>query len=314
MNNVPTNKNTRLFKGLNDEKSAGLAFSASIVLVFIFSMLLGMVIIAAGLTKNENYNKTDWYLYCSYLLPQIAFIIIAILYFVQGGNSVKKTIGKPKAIYILLAIILQFGLFSLSSLNSLFLTWLEKFGYQPSEVLIPGTNGAKVIPVLFVIAVLPACMEELFFRGILFKGLKKGGGIFSILLCAALFSLYHQSPVQTAYQFVCGACFALIAYRSGSIVPTIISHFLNNACIVILYAIGKTNAFNNVAFLCVSAVCLVGVLVYLIFIDKTGKKTAEDNSTQETSERVDKKGFFLYALVGIVLCAVSWITNLVSGF
>ena len=46
-------------------------------------------------------------------------------------------------------------------------------------------------------------LEELFFRGILLRGMKKFGTVAAVFYGAALFSLYHQSPAQTAYQFIC---------------------------------------------------------------------------------------------------------------
>ena len=154
-----------------------------------------------------------------------------------------------------------------------------------------------------------------------------------------MFSLYHQNPAQTVYQFLCGACFALIVFRSGSIVPTVISHFLNNAVIVIFYACGISEYPGGVVFLCVSAVCFAGSLIYLLFVDKRigGKRKEERkrcddgvqaNGTNEENDRrkntllnvnaeeekkADAKGFVLYALFGIAVCALSWISSLISG-
>lgn len=113
---------------------------------------------------------------------------------------------------------------------------------------------------------LPACLEELFFRGIVFHGMKKFGNVAAVLASAGLFALYHQSPAQTIYQFICGACFALIALRSGSILPTVVSHFVNNALILILEACG-VSGFS------IETMIILGVLfaiwaIYLIFFDK----------------------------------------------
>lgn len=327
------------FVGLNEEKSSGLAFSVAIGASFLLSILFLIVFRLCGAMK-EGYTETDWWRYFSFLLPQLSFAITAGLYFSDKKHSFKETAGKPTLLYIAIAVILQFGLLSLSSLNGLFLKWLERFGYTPSEIAIPSTEGARVLPVIFVIAVLPACLEELFFRGILFNGLKKFGGAAAVLICAAIFSLYHQNPAQTVYQFLCGACFALIVFRSGSIVPTVISHFLNNAVIVIFYACGISEYPGGVVFLCVSAICLVGSLIYLLFVDKRigGKRKderkqrcddgAQENGTNEGNDRqkntllnvtaeeekkADAKGFVLYALFGIAVCALNWISSLISG-
>jgi membrane protease YdiL (CAAX protease family) len=95
-------------------------------------------------------------------------------------------------------------------------------------------DGFGFVGVLFVIAVFPAVMEETVFRGLILKGLRQSKEIYAVLLCGALFALYHQKPEQTVYQFCCGAAFALVALRSGSVLPTVVAHFINNAWILIM--------------------------------------------------------------------------------
>ncbi|MBQ5926925.1 MAG: CPBP family intramembrane metalloprotease, partial [Clostridia bacterium] len=207
-----------------------------------------------------------------------------------------------------LAILLQFGLFSFAELNTAFLEWLHQaFGYESSPILLPSVSGKKIVGVLLAVAMLPAITEELFFRGVFMQGLKQYGRVFSVLVCGGLFALYHQNPAQTAYQFCCGAAFALIAYQSGSIFPTLVSHFLNNTAVIILYAIGLdefSTAFK-IPFLICSAVCLVGSLAYLIAFDK--------KQETERVEKPKKKDFFLFAFVGILLFAISWLSTFLSG-
>jgi hypothetical protein len=133
-------------------------------------------------------------------------------------------------------VLLQIGLFAFSELNTLFLEFLEGFGYTPDEIRLPSINGWGFIGALIAVALLPAVFEEILFRGVLLGGMKQFGEVKAALLCGALFALYHQNPPQTVYQFICGTAFAFIAMRSGSILPTVLSHFLNNAFILCLYA------------------------------------------------------------------------------
>lgn len=317
-------KNTKkLFSDLNEEKASGLAFTAAIFSSLILTIVLLIVLNLFGATY-EGYEKTDWWKYCSFLLSQCAFVVAIIMYFSGSKTSVREVIGKPKFRYFVVALALQFGLFSLSSLNDLFLRWLGRFGYTPTSVELPSVQGAKVLPVLFVVAVLPACLEELFFRGVLFRGLKKFGAVAAVLVCGALFALYHQSPAQTIYQFLCGACFALVAFRSGSVLPTVLSHFVNNALIIVLYALGVSSF--SIAAVCVFAVLLVLSLSYLFFFDKklssesaekSGRQSCEKEDSDAlrgvaTKEKADGKGFILYALGGAIVCAINWISVLLA--
>ncbi|MGN1052451.1 MAG: lysostaphin resistance A-like protein, partial [Candidatus Scatosoma sp.] len=175
-------------------------------------------------------------------------------------------------------------------------------------------------------AVLPAFLEELFFRGILLDGMKNFGTVAAVFYGAALFSLYHQSPAQTVYQFICGACFALIALRSGSILPTMVSHFINNAAIVILTACGVESF--PVFLIFVFAALFIASLAYLLFFDKrageplpsasatiTGKDTSATAAGKDagaTRKKADVKGFTLCALIGIVVCMLAWIAALIA--
>lgn len=240
MNNVNRPETKKPLINVGAEKASGISFSAAIIAqyVFRFLFLIFLIIVRVVAASSGEFAAEDWYIYCSYLIPQLAFLVTARLYFSCTEARLKEMTKKPRPVYFIVAVALQCGLFSLSFVNTLFLQWLERFGYTPASPVLPSMQGAKILPVLLVTAVLPACLEELFFRGILLRGMKKFGTVAAVFYGAALFSLYHQSPAQTAYQFICGACFALIALRSGSILPTAVAHFINNATIVILTACG----------------------------------------------------------------------------
>ena len=105
------------------------------------------------------------------------------------------------------------------------------------------------------------------------------------------------------YQFLCGSAFALVAVRSGSTLPTMLSHFINNALILILTKLGVQTM--PVWFYILSAVCLVGSLVYLIFIDKK-----EQTSKEMGVDSDGVKQFFWCASVGLFIYVVVWIAAL----
>ena len=171
-------------------------------------------------------------------------------------------------------------------------------------------SGFGFVGVLITIALLPAVFEELIFRGLLLKGMGSFGTVGAILLCGGLFALYHQNPAQTIYQFCCGAAFALVAIRAGSILPTVLSHFINNALIITLTKFGVDSfpAPVFVTILCVSALCLIGSLVWLIFFEK---RTLADED--KTNKAVARKETITYALPGLALCVLVWLVVLLSG-
>ncbi|MBR2340924.1 MAG: CPBP family intramembrane metalloprotease [Clostridia bacterium] len=308
MKTILPERKTTLFKELSPVQASGLSYSLSVIFsilsVFIFIIAIG----ALGLI-NEGYTEKDWYLYSSFLLPQLCFALLTFLYIKAKKTTVKELSRLPSPRYFLLAIVLQIGLLSLAELNTWFLELLKIVGYESEGPTIPSLDGFGFVGVLFVVALLPAIFEEIFFRGILLKGLKQFGELSAILLCGALFSLYHKNPAQTVYQFICGAAFAFVVIRSGSILPTVVSHFLNNAWIITMEKFHWTLDAIYLPFLIVSILCLGLSVVYLFFFDKKDLKESVTNC----AKKKDWKDFFLFASIGIAVCALTWLVNLFAG-
>ena len=188
---------------ITEQKASGLAFSLAVALPYVLVLLFAAVGAVFGFLY-KGAEEEDWYLYVGYLLSPISFAIVAVLFFRLMKTPVKSVIGKPTVWDFLLAIVVQFGLFSLGSVNEWFIVWLEKLGLQAPVPQIPSMEGWGFVGVIVVIAVLPAVFEELFFRGVLLRGLRGMPVWAAALICGGLFSLFHQNPAQTLYQFFCG--------------------------------------------------------------------------------------------------------------
>ena len=289
-----------------EAKASGVCFSAAAILPSLLSFVLTVALLAVGLKIDET-DYPDWYLYLSYILPQLSFLAIAVFYLKWTKRGITPTLQKQarvKPVYFLVALVLQTSLLCLSSLNSWFLSLLGGLGYESSEILIPSVDGAGFFGVLLTVALLPALMEEIFFRGVLLRGLRSFGDIGATLLCGALFALFHQTPEQTAYQFVCGAAFAWVAIRAGSVLPTVLSHFINNALIIFEYKFEFMSAIQT-PLLAVSLVCAAAFVVWAIFDRKEIRK--------KTDDKTEKRNFWLYACVGVGICALVWLVAFFTG-
>ena len=91
--------------------------------------------------------------------------------------------------------------------------------------------------------------EEILFRRIVLNSLLANRHfrykpIWPILITALLFSLIHISPARYAYTFIDGLFFTWIAYRTKSIIPSIVLHSFNNCYVFIIRAISN-NYFEN---------------------------------------------------------------------
>ncbi|MCA9065258.1 MAG: CPBP family intramembrane metalloprotease, partial [Planctomycetaceae bacterium] len=130
------------------------------------------------------------------------------------------------------------------------------------------------------LAVLPAVCEEIFFRGMLLGGLLSNNHsrtravVISTTLFAAMHVVIDQSlyPQRFVTTFLLGLALALIRVRTGSILPGILLHCLNNSLLLSLermepvlrlLGLDQNNASHLPAwFLLTSlAVAVVGALV-----------------------------------------------------
>ncbi len=94
--------------------------------------------------------------------------------------------------------------------------------------------AANVWPLLLLVAALPAVCEELAFRGfILSAGRSLGNNRRAIIVSAIFFGLAHGMLQQSINTFFIGLVLGYLAVRSGSLLPGVIFHFLNNAMMVL---------------------------------------------------------------------------------
>lgn len=291
-------------------KTSGIVYSIAAVFPTIVSFIAVLALSLCGLMQ-EGYESAQWFIYFGFVLPQACFALVALWGLRYSGASLSDTVRSQKcsARYFVIALLMQVGLFAFSELNTLFLTFLENFGYTPTEMTLPNLDGFGYIGALIAIALLPAVFEEILFRGILLNGVKQFGTFIGALLCGVLFALYHQNPPQTIYQCICGTAFAFVALRAGSVLPTVCAHFFNNAMIITLYKCNIQTFSTPVyaAYIVVSALCFLVAIGWLIFDAKKTKRAVTER------EEHGVKTFFSYAWVGIAVCALTWLLSLFTG-
>lgn len=99
-------------------------------------------------------------------------------------------------------------------------------GFEVSDIF-----GAGISPwLIFAAGVLIApLVEELFFRGFIFTGLReKYGWIPAALISAGLFAVVHLQPITIPPIFLLGLIFAYLYQRTESIWPGVIMHLGTN--------------------------------------------------------------------------------------
>ena len=89
----------------------------------------------------------------------------------------------------------------------------------------------------FAVGLLAPVVEELVFRGAVLRSLlnRCRHHWTAIAVSAVVFSLIHFNPAQMPHAFLCGLLLGWMYYRTGSIVPGITFHWVNNTIACVLY-------------------------------------------------------------------------------
>ena len=118
-------------------------------------------------------------------------------------------------------------------------------------------------------------IEELDFRGFLFRMMAKDNLKIAILVNSLTFGIGHiinlfngadlvPTLLQVGYATAVGYLFVTITYRSGSIIPCIIAHSLNNSFSIF-------NAENDISTYVVPVFLMIVPTIYAIYINKQYK-------------------------------------------
>lgn len=97
-----------------------------------------------------------------------------------------------------------------------------------TEAIYANGEKAELWLLLAAFALVPALVEELFFRGGLFGMYEQNGTMPALLLCAVSFALVHGSAGHFLAPLFAGFVYGYLTYALRSIWPAVFAHLLNN--------------------------------------------------------------------------------------
>ena len=190
---------------------------------------------------------------------QIWFAVLWIVVYVFGfGNAdmLSETIGVPKLLTVLLGLVLSAVLYSFVRRHGLSGYYGlcrgrggRRFLYFIPLAVISSVNfwngvtvNAPALESLLYIASMcfVGFLEELIFRGMLFKGMCQSNVKAAIIVSSLTFGAGHivnllmgapllDTLLQLVYAAAVGFCYTAVFYVGGSILPCILSHIVVNA-------------------------------------------------------------------------------------
>ena len=234
-----------------------------------------------------------------YKKSELRFALLWILVYVLGTSLMRDE--RPDAAPGLLAGLTAFHL----ALSAVLVGWIVKNGHcekyglcaprHPARRLLyylpllaigtvnvwrgvalnypPAATALRVVSMLCV-----GLLEELIFRGLLFKAMRPNGRRSAVIVSALTFALGHivnlfnasgqalpETLVQIGYAAALGLMFVVLFERGGSLLPCILTHSLIDMLSVVGNGEGASAAYS----LTISAILVAVALAYTAYIART---------------------------------------------
>ncbi len=146
-------------------------------------------------------------------------------------------------------------------LASYIVSIFAQFGVEPPQMpdYLEATPTSFLLNIL-VIAVLPALLEEMVFRGYILRTLRPYGDGLAVAVSALLFGLMHGNIMQVPFAFVVGLALGWLYVTSDNIWLPIFVHFLNNALSISMDYLGRFLPEDKVNLFMFVIIGVIGVL------------------------------------------------------
>lgn len=224
-----------------------LSLILTLVMEFAFT-ILAIFLLQIGVFTYEQLsdpflgldNTTYLWLYCGvYTFSLLVPAVVVSLCFKRRYVPFAPAKPLPSAVAFL-TIISAVGLCMFSNIiNSYVLTFFSEMGLTvPDAPQTMVNTPASFAMNLFTLAVLPALLEEMIYRGYILRTLRPYGNWFAIIVSSLLFSLMHGNLRQIPFAFIVGLVLGVLYVVTDNIWVPIAVHFTNNAISVVMEYLG----------------------------------------------------------------------------
>lgn len=270
-------------------------------------MLMAVYVIIAFFVQSIllSFTKKESFLYLAVCSLLSSLSIFGVIFYTRLHKKVQFDLGLKnfKITHLVFSVLLSVGMFlGLGfvnlKINQVFIGW----GVKTSSPQIVMQNVWQFLFFTLTLAILPAIFEEVFFRGILLNSLDKKNTLLSVIYVNVCFALYHCNLSQFVYQFIYGVAFSFVALSLKSVVPCIISHFLNNFVVLFSYYIGFDIDLYNLLTIVIGLICLMALI---------GLITVQFRKNKLYNKQKNALGEFIKcSIFGVLICALMIISAL----
>ena len=201
-----------------------------IIRILIASFFVGVPALTVWLILRDSFNIQSELIdsFVLLIVYSVPFILVSRLGVkrirIWNDNDYRLNWKLPNAVNSLIIVITCISV-------TVVMDPLDSLMPVPREYIEMMKNMAKpnVFSFLSIVVAAPL-LEEIFFRGIILEGfLKNYSPKRAILLSAAIFGAIHLNPWQASGAFLIGLLIGWLYWKTRSLIPGIIIHFINNA-------------------------------------------------------------------------------------
>ena len=276
-------------------------------------VLVAILIIASILSGGFKLDKfaeklqaaagDPLYLYLSSDIMQLLAGICFIVFFVNNKEVIKnapfvkakhKFLVTFQCFMVILAVNLAvsgFGMLAqLMSRNP----WARQ-GYLDNHGVI----------IFFLMSVFPGIVEELIFRGVLFRYLRRYGFFFAAFVSSLIFGLVHMNFTQLIFAGTMGFLLCVVYEKTGHLWCSMLLHFLNNAYAVLVDQIPR-DIFFYYAFLVLAFNAVLG----LIFLFAFKLESMRVGDKKPVIRALTATSMIIFIIICLAMCGLMFITRI----
>ena len=283
-------------------KDSSIAFISSFIIGQLAVAIVSVATMFILKACNQDLDMVNTFFstgfgYLILVLALYSSLLCVFIYFNKGKNN--NIAAKPKVLKIVFyALIAVASFLCLYPIVTCFDSLLVELGAKINTLDYPLTTKNYFISIISLVLA-PAIVEELIFRGLIFKGLKKHGKFFSIFLNGIMFSIFHMAISQTIYPLLMGMVFAVIMYYENNIYYCITAHLVNNFLTLTLSYFNISLIVNSVSYI------ILAVILLLVFLTTLAFAIFKKRDTQN-KEKLTKKDW-IYLVVSLVVMIIFWV-------
>lgn len=165
----------------------------------------------------------------------LLLVPLAVVFYTKKDIRLTYGFNKTGAVGFLGGFFIALGMFPINIALSYILVTLLPESAENITTAFSSIMDGNIFAVFFVIALTPAVCEEMLFRGFIYNSMKARYRVTTaICIVSVLFGIYHMSLIKFIPTGLIGLVLCYVAYKTKSIYPSMMMHFINNAFSVAL--------------------------------------------------------------------------------